>query len=152
MARVWPALGELHSAARSAKLSPLRCALSALIAEARLIMGTCFLSATPCSGLEHSPTLYLGPVLHHWIRTLLADGSDFVLAEWRWSAAQCQLLHAFLQSLVAPAPWSASAETLSAALPTVDPAWFAWCDPPRQFPASFCVLFHAIRSACHGTS
>ena len=51
VARVWPAFGELRSAARSAKLSTMRCALSALIAEARLIMGTCFLSAIPCSGL-----------------------------------------------------------------------------------------------------
>ena len=89
VARVWPAFDNLRGAARAPKAARLRLATSALLDEARLVMGACFLLAPP----EPSPPS-VGSLLHSWVKDLLSYGSAFLLSEWHWSAAQVQLVQA----------------------------------------------------------
>jgi hypothetical protein len=140
-AGVWPALEELRTAARATKPSRLRLVASALVAEARLVFGACFLLArgTPCPSACASSLA--GSTLHHWIRSLLAHGDSFLRAHWHWSLAQCQLLHASLSLVVAPSPWRAAPVTT---LP-FDPERLPWPSPARPFPAALCAFFHALR-------
>ena len=75
VARVWPAFDDLRGAARAPKAARLRLAISALLAEARLVMGACFLT-TP---LEPSPPAPES-LLHSWVQDLLRHGSTFLLS------------------------------------------------------------------------
>ena len=72
VARVWPAFDDLRGAARAPKAARLRLAISALLAEARLVMGACFLT-TPLE--PSSPAPSAGSLLHSWVKELLRHGS-----------------------------------------------------------------------------
>ena len=77
VARVWPAFDDLRGAARAPKAARLRLAISALLAEARLVMGACFLT-TPLEPSPRAPSA--GSLLHSWVQDLLRHGSTFLLS------------------------------------------------------------------------
>ncbi len=138
---IWPALEELRSAAHATKPSRLRLVASALVAEARLMFGACFLLARGNPFLSACASSLAGSTLHYWIRSLLAHGEPFLRSNWHWSHAQCQLLHASLSLVVAPSSWRAAPVTT---LP-FDPELLPWPSPARPFPAALCAFFHALR-------
>ena len=115
--------------------------ISALVAEARLVFGACFLLARGSSPPSSCVSALAGSTLHHWIRTLLEHGSPFLGAAWHWSTAQCQLFHAQLSLVVAPTPWTAEPVATNPFLPDQ----FAWSSPPVSFPAAICAFFHSLR-------
>ena len=141
VASVWPAFDDLRSAAHATKASRFRLVVSAVVSEARLVFGACFLlsrSAAPPSG---SSSAHVGATLHHWIQTLLLHGSGPLLHLWRWSSTQLELFHAHLALLVGPAPWKATAVT---ELPFL-PQQISWTQPPRPYPAALPTFLHALR-------
>ena len=138
VARVWPAFDDLRGAARAPKAARLRLAISALLAEARLVMGACFLT-TPLEPSPPAPSA--GSLLHSWVKELLRHGSTFLLSEWHWSTAQVNLLQAQLSGLASSLPWPGSHDPV----PTLDVSWVDWDALPRPYPAAYCVFFHALR-------
>ena len=117
-------------------------ALSALVSEARIVFGACFLisRASPASG-SRSLTRP-GRRLHSWIRTLLVHGTAALPVVWKWSLEQCLTLHQHLLCLAAPA------------LPVLDPvdadalpiAGVLWHTPPRHYPAALYAFLHSLRA------
>ena len=119
--------------------------VSALVAEARLVFGACFLLARGSSPPFSCISAQAGSesTLHRWIRTLLEHGSPFLGSAWHWSVAQCQLFHAQLSLVVAPATRTAEPVAATPFLPDQ----FAWSSPPVPFPAAICAfqVFHSLR-------
>ncbi len=140
-AATWPAFALLNGAARAAKPARLRMALSALVSEARLVFGACFLiaHASPAP-VPHGPTRP-GRDLHSWICSLLALGFYVIPDTWEWNMEQCSMLHSHLRSLVASSPLTPS-PALPDSLPLVSVDWLA---PPRQYPATLMVFLHSLR-------
>ena len=135
------ASSDLRSAAHATKKARLRLVVSAMVSEARLVLGACFLlsrASTPPSSCSHSAT---DETLHHWITTLLALSTGLLQEHWHWSLEQRAYLHAQLAQLAAPRPWLAGAVSV---LPfDLDaPPWQA---PPRPYPASMSAFLHALR-------
>ena len=89
----WPAFAALRGAARATKVARLRMALSALVSEARLVFGACFLLARSAPAPAPRSLTRPGRRLHAWICTLLAHGSTALPLLWKWNFAQCQSLH-----------------------------------------------------------
>ncbi len=71
----WPAFAALRGAARATKVARLRMALSALVSEARIVFGACFLLARASPSPEPRSLTRPGRRLHSWICTLLVHGS-----------------------------------------------------------------------------
>ena len=138
---VWPAFGDLRSAARATKPSRFRLVVCATTSEARLVFGACFLLAQRSVRPSEHPSTLPGATLHSWLQTLLAHGSALFRSTWHWSREQCQLFHTHLCMVVAPAPWVASAVPV---LPFSMDA-FSWSLPPVPYPAPVCTFLHALR-------
>jgi hypothetical protein len=79
-------------------------ALSALVSEARLVFGACFLISRASPALVPDAPTQLGRPLHSWICSLLALGFYVIPATWQWSLEQCSLLHVHLLCLAASSP------------------------------------------------
>ena len=141
VASIWPAFEDLRSAASATKASRLKTVLSALVSEARLVFGACFL----LSRHGPSPAQYLparhGAILHTWIVTLLAHGPPFLQSLWRWPHSQCQLFVAHFLQIAAPATWS----SLPVIRAPFSAALFDWTTSPRPFPAALCTFLHSLR-------
>ena len=80
------------------------------------------------------------PTLHHWTRSWLAHGDSFLRANWHWSHAQCQRLHASLSPVAAPSYWRAapvtpSCSTRASPLALTGPA--GPCGPVRPFSTPY---------------
>ncbi len=71
----WPAFAALRGAARATKVARLRMALSALVSEARIVFGSCFLLARASPTPGPRSLTRPGRRLHAWIRTLLVHGT-----------------------------------------------------------------------------
>ena len=82
---VWPAFGDLRSAARATKPSRFRLVVSATTSEARLVFGACFLLAQRSARPSEHPSTLPGATLHSWLQTLLAHGSALFRSTWHWS-------------------------------------------------------------------
>ena len=77
---------------------------------------------------------------HHWTRSWLAHGDSFLRANWHWSHAQCQRLHASLSPVTAPSYWRAalvtpSCSTRASPLALTGPA--DPCGPVRPFSTPY---------------
>jgi hypothetical protein len=94
----------LRGAARATKAARLRMALSALVSEARIVFGACFLLARAAPAPAPRSTTRPGHRLHSWIRTLLVNGTAALPSVWKWSLEQCLSLHQHLLCLAAPTP------------------------------------------------
>ena len=117
-------------------------ALSALVSEARIVFGACFLLARAAPAPVPRSLTRPGRRLHSWICTLLAHGTTALPSVWKWSFEQCQSLHQHLLCLAAPAP---------PALVPVDPdalpvSGVTWHTPPRQYPAALYAFLHSLRA------
>ena len=138
----WPAFAALRGAARATKAARLRMALSALVSEARLVFGACFLLARSAPAPAPRSLTRPGRRLHAWICTLLNHGSVALPLLWNWNPAQYQSLHQHLLCLVAPPPppWApAESGVLSA-------AGVLWHHPPRPYPATHYAFLHSLRA------
>jgi hypothetical protein len=85
VALTWPAVGALRAAAHANKPSRFRLALSALVSEALLVFGACFLLARnspPPAPRSTQP----GSDLHSWIFTLLSHGATILPEAWFWGS------------------------------------------------------------------
>ena len=138
---MWPAFAELRRAARATKQSQLQLVVSALVADARVVFGSCLTSVRGLASPSADPSARPGGLLHLWIRTLLAHGHLALSELWHWPHQQCQFLYSQLSGIVAPAPWA----LLPVHRPPVDPGSILWDARPRPFPASLCAFFHALR-------
>jgi len=144
VARVWPAFGNLRSAASATKQARLRTAIGALISEARVIFGSALLSARGIQGVPISPSRGAAPMIHACACYILRDGLHLFATLWFWSAAQISLLAAQLSLLVQPHPWSCPPISHHAFMSDI----VEWHQPPREYPALFCVFFHALAAGC----
>ena len=140
-AHIWPAFGDLRAAAYATRTARLRLVTSALLAEARIVFGACYLltraPAQPLSAAQN----HSGQALHNWIQALLEHGSTLLPQLWHWTPTQSQFLYTQLAQLVAPVPWSTSTVHI---LPFhLDQ--FRWEAQPRPFPAGMCAFLHALR-------
>ena len=141
VASVWPSFEDLRAAASATRPSRLRLVVSALVSEARLIFGACFLLARNHLPPSRHPRIQPGAALHRWIRSLLHDGPYSLQHAWCWSPQQCQLLRAHLLQLAAPTDWwAAPAPTVPFSLDD-----FPWEGPARPYPAALYAFLHAIR-------
>ena len=138
---LWPSFGLLRAAASSSKRAQLRLALGALVSEARLLFGSCFLVAAGGPAQPSSSPAALGASLHFWIRVLLSRGTDALRAVWHWSPDQCALLHAQLANVVSLTPWSPDpVDQLPFSAAALDPA-----RPARPLSAGLLVFLHSLR-------
>ncbi len=106
----WPAFAALRGAVRATKVARLR---MALVSEARIVFGACFLLARAAPAPVPRSLTRPGRRLHSWICTLLAHGTTALPSVWKWSFGQCMSLHQHLLCLAAQA--LASPSTLSSA-------------------------------------
>lgn len=86
VASVWPAFGDLRSAARATKPSRLRLVARATVSEARLVFGACFLLSQRLDRPSEHLSTASGATLHFWIQTLLAHGTALLQSTWCWTA------------------------------------------------------------------
>ena len=138
----WPAFAALRGAARATKVARLRMALSALVSEASIVFGACFLLARASPAPVPWSLTRPGRRLHSWICTLLAHGTTALPSVWKWSFEQCMSLHQHLLCLAAPAP-PALVPMDSDALPV---SGVLWHTPPRQYPAALYAFLHSLRA------
>jgi hypothetical protein len=138
---LWPSFGLLRAAASSSKRAQLRLALGALVSEARLLFGSCFLVATGGPAHPSSSPSDLGASLHFWIRVLLSRGTEALRAVWHWSPDQCALLHAQLANVVSLTPWSPDPiDQLPFSAAALDSA-----RPARPLSAGLLIFLHSLR-------
>jgi hypothetical protein len=141
VAAIWPSFSDLRSAAHATKPARLRLVISAMVSEARIVFGACFLLARAAplpSSHIHAET---GKTLHEWIQSLLRHASATLHSRWRWTHDQCQYLHAQLSELASPSPW---APVKISELPfSCRP--FPWHESCRPFPAAMCAFLHSLR-------
>ena len=141
VARIWPALASLRGAAKAAKPARFRMALTAMVAEARLVFGSCFLLTRASPAPPPCNTTRPGRRLHSWITSLLAYGSAAIPPSWHWSLEQCLMLHSHLLYLVAASP-PLLVPTTPDALPI---ASIDWSSQPRPYPATLNTFLHTLR-------
>ena len=141
VARIWPALASLRGAAKAAKPARFRMALTAMVAEARLVFGSCFLLTRASPAPPPCNTSRPGRRLHSWIASLLAHGSAASPPSWHWSLEQCLMLHSHLLYLVAASP-PLLVPTTPDALPI---ASIDWSSQPRPYPATLNTFLHTLR-------
>ena len=141
VAFVWPAFASLRSAARATKIATFRLAVSALVSEARLVFGACYLLSRGAPPHEPVHTDGPGAALHLWIKSLIMHGSHTLSSAWHWSPEQTQYLHTHLAQLVAPVPWTPSPVDR----PPLDPAAINWDRPAQPYPAALCAFLHSLR-------
>ena len=148
VASVWPAYGDLRSAATANKRSRLRTVFSAMVCEARLVFAASYFLA--CSGdpLRLPPACSAGEILHSWALSLLVHGPTLLGLHWRWTDTQISLLRSQLSCLVSAQLWSA--EPVSE-LP-VDPDALQWSAPARPYPAALIIFLHSLRVGAPWTS
>jgi hypothetical protein len=138
---MWPAFAALRAAAQATKRSRFRLALGALVSEACLVFGACFLLAGNAPAPAQHSLAKPGSDLHSWIRALLIHGATILPEAWHWGPEECQTLFAHLTCLVAPgAPQRLPASTSDIVLSAVD-----WLTPSRSYPAALCAFLHALR-------
>ena len=138
----WPAFAALRGAARATKVARLRMALSALVSEARIVFGACFLLARASPAPAPRSLTRPGRRLHSWICTLLVHGPTALPAVWKWSSEQCLYLHQHLLCLAAPTP-AVLAPVGPDSLPASGVLWHL---PPRQYPAALYAFLHSLRA------
>ena len=143
-ARVWPAFNDLRSAASAPKIARLRTALGALVSEARVIFGAALLSARGFHGVSLSPARGAAHVVHAWACYILRDGLSSFGTLWFWSPSQIALLAAHLSQLVQPRPWTCPVASCHPFMVNL----INWHEPARDYPALFCVFFHALAAGC----
>jgi hypothetical protein len=138
----WPAFAALRGAARATKVARLRMALSALVSEARIVFGACFLLARAAPAPVPRSMTRPGRRLHSWICTLLVHGTTALPSVWHWSLEQCLSLHQHLLCLAPPTPPALVPVDL-AALPVPGVLWHS---APRQYPAALYAFLHSLRA------
>ncbi len=138
---IWPAFEDLRAAAHATRTARLRLVISAMVSEARIVFGACFLLTRSSLRPSLAAQSRVGEALHGWIQALLTHGSTLLPELWHWSHTQCQFLHAQLTQLVAPTPWSTTA-VLNLPFRLEQ---FKWDARPRPFPAGICAFLHALR-------
>jgi hypothetical protein len=74
----WPAFAALRAAAQATKRSRFRLALGALVSEARLVFGACFLLARNAQAPVQRSLTKPGSDLHSCIRALLIHSATVV--------------------------------------------------------------------------
>ena len=118
-----------------------RLVISAMVSEAHLVFGTCFLLARSAPVPSLHPHAETGATLHGWIRSLLRHASVPLHSCWHWTHDQCQFLHVQLSQLASPTPWApvAISELSFGCRP------FPWHEPCHPFPAAVCAFLHSLR-------
>jgi hypothetical protein len=140
-ASVLPAFGDLRAAASATKTSRLPLVAGAVVSEARLVLGACFLMSQGSGRPSEHPSARTGAALYSWLKALLADGTPLLEQLWHWTRPQCQLLHAQLAQVVSSRPWNPH-PIPALPFPMDD---FAWDSRPQAFPAALCTFLHALR-------
>jgi hypothetical protein len=140
ISEIWPAFGDLRSAASAARLGRFRLAVGALLSEARVTFCSELLLAC---GLATLRPLHATPAatIHSWARFLLIRGAPLLCSQWSWSAGQFSILEADLARLVSSVPWAPCAATHTVHFASLT-------SPQIPFPNVFCPFFHAIRAGC----
>ena len=116
-------------------------ALTALVAEARLVFGSCFFITRASPAPPPLAQTRPGRRLHFWIRSLLAHGRAAIPSSWRWSLDQSLSLHSHLLHVVAASPPNV-VPVPPDALPVTS---FDWSAPPRPYPAPLNTFLHTLR-------
>ena len=142
VAQIWPAFGELRSAAASARLGRFRLAVGAMISEARVTFCAELLAARTLLR-PHTAHSTPAPAIHCWARFLLVRGAPLLRSRWSWSAEQCLILESHLSCLVSRTPWAPCIAFPPPLFITPPPS-----SPAVPFPTVFCAFFHAIRIGC----
>ena len=115
VAQIWPAFGDLRSAASAPRAGRLRDAISTLLAEARVIFFSELLTVCGTPALQHHTQSTPGAAVHSWARFLVARGTPPLGQSWSWSLEQCALLTAALLQLVPTSPWPLPAPSITLA-------------------------------------
>ena len=86
---ILPAFGDLRAAASAAKTSRLPLFAGAVVSEARLVFGACFLLSQGSGRPSEHPSARTGAPLYSWLRALLADGTPLLGIGHGRSASCC---------------------------------------------------------------